>query len=171
MSVRNRGENVTQNEIRLVPIGVLRTPFHTIQDMPIQPSGAKDAIGELILSQKFVPGLKDLDGFSHIVLIYFFHHVNKTQLTVIPFLDHETRGIFATRAPKRPNPIGLSIVRLISIENNILTLADVDMLDGTPVIDIKPFVPAFDQPDKVEIGWLSKRYKEVKTIRSDECFE
>lgn len=153
------------------PIGILRTPYSNIQDMPIQPTGAEGVIGSLILEPEYVPGIKDLDGFSHLLLIYVFHQAGQPQLTVIPFLDQQPHGVFATRAPKRPNPVGLSVVKLISIEENVLTLENVDMLDGSPVIDIKPFVPAFDQPENVRTGWLSARGGEVETKRSDDRFK
>lgn len=153
------------------PIGILRTPYLNIKDMPIQPSGASGIRGTLILDPAYRQGIKDLDGFSHIFLIYVLHQAGQPQMTVIPFLDQKPHGVFATRSPKRPNPIGLSIVRLISVDENILTLENVDMLDGSPVIDIKPYVPAFDQPENVKVGWLSKSSQEVKTKRSDDRFK
>ncbi len=152
------------------PIGVLHTPFTTREDMPIQPSGAGGVQGTLELAPAFQPGLQDLAGFSHLFLIYVFHKASGVQLTVTPFLDATPRGVFATRSPKRPNPIGLSVVRLIAIEDTRLMLEDVDMLDGTPVLDIKPYVPAFDQPETVRIGWLAGRDQNVSTKRSDARF-
>ncbi len=152
------------------PIGILHTPFSNLEDMPIQPRGAGGIKGELILDEQFVPGLKDLDGFSHIYLLYFFHKVTNFNLTVTPFLDHTPHGLFATRAPKRPNPIGLSVVRLVGIEGNRLLLEDVDMLNGTPVLDIKPYVPAFDQPEDVRVGWLTGRDDQAQNKRSDDRF-
>jgi tRNA-Thr(GGU) m(6)t(6)A37 methyltransferase TsaA len=138
--------------------------------MPIQPSGARGVQGTLELAAAFQPGLQDLAGFSHLFLIYVFHEASGLQLTVTPFLDATPRGVFATRAPKRPNPIGLSVVRLIAIEDNRLMLEDVDMLDGTPVLDIKPYVPAFDRPENVRVGWLAGRDQNVSTKRSDARF-
>jgi len=153
------------------PIGILRTPYETIEEMPIQPSGAEGVQGTLILEPEVLDGVKDLEGFSHIILIYIFHRAGQPQLTVVPFLDHKPHGVFATRAPKRPNPIGLSIVRLTKITENCLTLENVDMLDGSPVLDLKPYVPAFDRPGKVRIGWLTARDQEVDTKRSDDRFK
>jgi tRNA-Thr(GGU) m(6)t(6)A37 methyltransferase TsaA len=153
------------------PIGIIRTPYLNIKDMPIQPRGASGIRGTLILDPAYRQGIKDLDGFSHIFLIYVFHQAGQPQMTVIPFLDQQPHGVFATRAPKRPNPIGLSIVRLIRVDENRLTLENVDMLDGSPVIDIKPYVPAFDQPEKVKVGWLSKSSQAVNTKRSDDRFK
>lgn len=154
----------------VTPIGALHTPFTSREDMPIQPSGARGARGTLELDPAFEPGLQDLTGFSHLILIYIFHKISGVQLTVTPFLDATPRGLFATRAPKRPNPIGLSVVRLVAVEENRLLLEDVDMLDGTPVLDIKPYVPAFDQPEDVRVGWLAGRDQNVRTKRSDDRF-
>jgi len=156
--------------ITLHRIGILRTPFTRINDMPIQPGGASGVRGTLVLDPAYITGLQDLDGFSHIILIYLFHLAGQPELMVVPFLDQHPHGVFATRAPKRPNPIGLSIVRLISITENILTLENIDMLDGSPVLDIKPYVPDFDQPDDVRTGWLSERSPGVATMRSDDRF-
>jgi tRNA-Thr(GGU) m(6)t(6)A37 methyltransferase TsaA len=152
------------------PIGKLQTPYTDIQDMPIQPTGSSGIIGTMILDPAYIDGIKDLDGFSHIILIYVFHQASEPRMTVIPFHDKEPHGVFATRAPNRPNPIGLSIVRLIEIHENILTLENVDMLDGAPVIDIKPYVPSFDHPENVKMGWLEPRNNEVKTKLADDRF-
>lgn len=161
---------MSEQRFNVTPIGFLQTPYKDIQNMPIQPSGASGVAGKLILKPEFIEGIKDLDGFSHIYLIYLFHKVNSYQLTVTPFLDSEVHGVFATRAPKRPNPFGLSVVRLLSIEENVLNLENVDMLDGTPILDIKPYIPAFDHPKNVRIGWLEGRGDSVKTKRSDGRF-
>lgn len=161
---------MSKDSIIYQPIGVIRTPYLNIKDMPIQPSGAQNVRGELVIKPKFIEGLSDLDGFSHIFLIYHFHKVQSYELTVVPFMDEVTRGVFATRAPKRPNPIGISIVRLISVENNILTVENVDLLDGTPIIDIKPYVPVFDHHVAERVGWLTGCSDEIKTKRSDERF-
>jgi tRNA (adenine37-N6)-methyltransferase len=152
------------------PIGILHTPYKTLKDMPIQPGGALGVRGKLLIKPEFAAGLIDLEGFSHIYLIYHFHKVYEYHLTVKPFLDDETHGLFSTRAPKRPNPIGLSVVRLLSITENILILENVDILDGTPILDIKPYVPAFDQPENVSVGWLTGKAEDVKIKRSDERF-
>lgn len=152
------------------PIGVLRSPFKSINEMPIQPCGATGIRGHLEIKSQYQEGLVDLEGFSHIILIYLFHQVSGHQLKVIPFLDSVPRGIFSTRAPKRPNPIGLSIVKLISIKENTLEIENVDILDGTPVIDIKPYVPEFDQPEKVRIGWLTGQMNILNETLSDKRF-
>ncbi len=138
--------------------------------MPIQPSGAAGVRGSVEILPELVEGLRDLDGFSHIILLYHFHQVQEFKLTVLPFLDSQPRGVFATRAPVRPNPIGLSIVRLLSVEGNILHVENVDILDGTPVLDIKPYVPAFDRPPADRVGWLEQARDKVQSKRSDSRF-
>jgi len=152
------------------PIGIIHTPFKELQNMPIQPSGAAGIRGTVDLYPEFAEGLKDLDGFSHLILLYRFHESRGYRLTVTPFLDSEPRGLFATRAPKRPNPIGLSIVKLIRIRECSLDVENVDILDGTPLLDIKPYVPEFDHQQDCRTGWLEKARGRVKEKRSDERF-
>lgn len=152
------------------PIGVIRTPFSDLEQMPIQPTGESSADGSAELSPEFMDGLKDLEGFSHLILIYHLHKVVEIKMLVTPFLDAEPRGVFATRAPVRPNPIGLSIVRLVSIEANVLHLTDLDVLDGTPLLDIKPYIPDFDAPANVSTGWLANARGDVRSARSDNRF-
>lgn len=159
-----------EKPINYQPIGFIKTPYKNIEDMPIQPCGALQVQGQLIVYPEYTHGLTDLKGFSHIYLIYHFHKVQDYKLIVTPFLDDKPHGVFATRAPKRPNPIGLSIVRLVSIENNVLILENVDILDGTPILDIKPYVPAFDQQNNARVGWLTNSDDDIKTKRSDERF-
>lgn len=137
------------------PIGILHTPFHDPAGMPIQPSGESAAQGTAEIFPEFAAGLKDLAGFSHIILVYVFHRQTKKSLTVTPFLDDAEHGVFATRAPSRPNPIGISVVPLMKVEGNVLTLDQLDMLDRTPLLDIKPFVPDFDGYENVKTGWLA----------------
>jgi len=161
---------MSDETIIYTPIGIISTPYQRIEDMPIQPSGASKVRGKLVLNPEFTAGIADLDGFSHVYLIYHFHQVHDYEMIVTPFLDKKPHGVFATRAPKRPNPIGLSIVKLISIKENVLILDNVDMLDGTPILDIKPYVPAFDQQKDVRVGWLTGRDDDAKTKRSDERF-
>jgi len=153
------------------PIGIIHTPFINLEGMPIQPAGAAGVKGTVEVLDKYRPGLKDLDGFSHIILIYYFHGSSGFELHVIPFLDSQPRGLFATRAPKRPNPIGLSVVQLDKIENGILHIQNVDILDNTPLLDIKPYVPEFDAPKKVRTGWLEKAKKSASSRKSDDRFK
>ena len=136
------------------PIGVIHTPFPHPKGAPIQPSRSSHMKGWIELSPEFIPGLSDLDGFSHITLLYHFHLSEGFDLAVIPYLDTQLRGLFSTRAPRRPNAIGLSVVRLAGIEGGTIHIEDVDMVDGTPLLDIKPFVPAFEDPDSYQLGWL-----------------
>ncbi len=152
------------------PIGIIRTPFKTIEDMPIQPTGARGVAGSVELRPGLAPGLKDLEGFSHLILLYHFHKVSGYDLEVVPFLDDTPRGLFSTRAPRRPNPIGLSVVRLTSVEGSTLRLEDIDVLDRTPLLDIKPFVPAFDAPTAERTGWLEGCLEEAVSRRSDHRF-
>jgi tRNA-Thr(GGU) m(6)t(6)A37 methyltransferase TsaA len=153
------------------PIGIIHTPFKELENMPIQPSGAAGIRGTAELFPEFAEGLKDLDGFSHIVLLYRFHESRGYKLMVTPFLDSEPRGVFATRAPKRPNPIGLSIVSLVQIRGSSLEIENVDILDGTPLLDIKPYVPEFDHQENCRIGWLEQARGKVRSKRSDKRFK
>lgn len=153
-----------------IPIGVIRSPHNNLTNMPIQPTAAKGIPGWVELDPAYTEGLKDLDGFSHIILLYHFHGAQGYQLHVTPYLDTVKHGLFASRAPKRPNPIGLSVVKLIGIESNRLEIENVDILDGTPLLDIKPYVPIFDEPTNARYGWLEKAKGDVPTKRSDDRF-
>ncbi len=151
-------------------IGVIKTPFKELQDMPIQPKGAKGIKGSVEVFSEYADGLLDIDGFSHIILLYQFHQAKGFKLQTMPFLEDVVHGVFATRAPKRPNQIGMSIVKLISKKDNILEIEEVDILDGTPLIDIKPFVPNFDAQTNVKVGWLEKHHNKVNNHKSDGRF-
>lgn len=152
------------------PIGTIHSPFQGIEKVPIQPAAASGVRGNVEMFAEFAAGLQDLDGFSHIILLYHFHRVTQARLTVVPFLDDQPRGVFATRAPSRPNPIGLSIVRLLGIEGNVLCVENVDIVDGTPLLDIKPYVPAFDHNEVERTGWLEAAAERVREKRSDDRF-
>lgn len=154
----------------LTSIGTIHTPFDQLENMPIQPKGAHAIQGQLEIRPEYAAGLKDLDGFSHIYLIYQFHRAQRTALVVTPFMDTVERGVFATRSPLRPNHLGLSIVELLSIKDNIVTVQGVDMLDGTPLIDIKPYITAFDQVSDCRSGWMQASGEEVTKKRSDRRF-
>lgn len=159
------------NPVVMTPIGVIRTPFTSLAGMPIQPGGARGTPGRLELDPELVPALADLDGFSHIYLLYCFHASKGFDLSVVPYLDNTPRGLFATRAPRRPNPIGLSLVELVSVEGSVVHLRGVDVLDGTPLLDIKPYAPAFDAPGStVRSGWLDGSDATVTDTRSDGRF-
>jgi len=157
--------------ITYAPIGVIHSPHKTIEGVPIQPSAAKGIKGTVVIDKEYVAGLADLEGFSHIILIYHFHLAKGFSLKVKPFLDNEERGLFATRAPKRPNAIGLSVVRLINIEANTLHIENVDIIDGTPLLDIKPYVPKFDNTEQIKIGWLVGKANESRHKKSDSRFQ
>lgn len=151
-------------------IGTIHSPFTSLEGMPIQPVGASSIKGTIDVFEAYVDGLQDLDSFSHIMLLYLFHRSQGFKLKVLPFMDSEARGVFATRAPKRPNPIGLSIVRLEKVEGNVLYIENVDILDGTPLLDIKPYVPDFDPQGEIRTGWLDKTSKTALDKRSDSRF-
>jgi tRNA-Thr(GGU) m(6)t(6)A37 methyltransferase TsaA len=157
-------------EIKYIPIGFIHSPFNDLAGMPIQPGGAIGIPGQIHLDPQYTPGLKDLDGFSHVLLIYHLHLVEEANLIVTPFLDTTPRGVFSTRAPKRPNPIGLSVVKLVRVEGHILHIENVDILDGTPLLDIKPYAPQFDGVDRVRTGWLEASKGNVQRKRSDDRF-
>jgi tRNA-Thr(GGU) m(6)t(6)A37 methyltransferase TsaA len=156
--------------MEMKPIGLIHTPFADLTGMPIQPAGAAGVSGTVEVFSEYQAGLKDLDGFSHIVLLYVFHRSQGFRLQVVPFMDVEPRGLFATRAPMRPNPIGLSVVQLDRIEGGTIHIINVDMLDETPLLDIKPYVPEFDSQAKVRPGWLETARKTVSDRKSDRRF-
>lgn len=150
------------------PIGMIRSPFKDIKGMPIQPAGAKGGAGAIEIEPEYCDGLSDLHEFSHIILIYHFHRSSGYSLRVKPFMDDELHGVFATRAPKRPNPIGISVVKLVKVEGCNLFIEDVDIVDGTPLLDIKPYVPEFDDIKVERIGWLSQKAGKVYEAKADE---
>lgn len=158
------------DEIKYKPIGIIHSPFKEPKGTSIQPTGAKDIRGTVEVFPEYAPGLKDIDGFSHLILIYHFHLVRGATLEAKPFMDDETHGIFAIRGPSRPNPIGLSVVRLIKVEGHFLHIQDVDIVDGTPLLDIKPYVPEFDTRQVDKIGWLEKRVDKLPTQKDDGRF-
>ncbi|ABM61338.1 tRNA (N6-threonylcarbamoyladenosine(37)-N6)-methyltransferase TrmO [Halorhodospira halophila] len=157
--------------IEMQPIGVIRTPHTERRGMPVQPSGAADHTGEVEVDPAYAAGLKDLDGFSHITLIFLFDRSEGYELEVVPFLDDRPHGVFATRAPRRPNPIGLSTVRLEGVRGNILDIRGPDMLDGTPLLDIKPCTPELGPEEPVRRGWLDEARARFADGRSDERFQ
>jgi tRNA-Thr(GGU) m(6)t(6)A37 methyltransferase TsaA len=152
------------------PIGVIHTPFKKPDGMPVQPAGGKDIDGIAEVKPEYEEALSDLAGFSHVFLIYHFHRSRGFATKVVPFLDKVERGLFATRAPRRPNPIGLSVVRLRRIKGNKLYFSGVDMLDGTPLLDIKPCVRDFDFTEGFRVGWLEGKSRSAEGHRSDDRF-
>ncbi len=158
------------NEIIYQPIGLIHSPFKEPKGTPIQASGAKGIQGKIEVFQEFTDGLKDIDGFSHIILIYHLHLIKDSPLEVKPFLDKQTHGIFATRAPGRPNSIGISVVRLVDVDQNILTVKDFDIIDGTPLLDIKPYISEFDYRDVTKNGWYKENVHNLSESKDDGRF-
>ena len=152
------------------PIGVIHSPFKDVRGTPIQPKAAEGARGVVEVYPEYAEGLKDLEGFSHVILLYHFHLVKGYKLLVKPYMDDELRGVFATRAPARPNPIGISVVKLSKIEGNLLHVENLDVVDGTPLLDIKPYVPEFDSFNAERIGWLARRIHRLPRARDDGRF-
>jgi tRNA-Thr(GGU) m(6)t(6)A37 methyltransferase TsaA len=156
--------------IQYHPIGIIRTPHQKTEGTPIQATGAKGIAGRIEIFPEYTAGLADLAGFSHIYILYHFHLSKKFSLKIKPFLDDQKRGLFATRAPSRPNPIGLSVVRLISITESNLEIQDVDVVDRTPLLDIKPYVPDFDIRKVDRFGWIEKKTGEIENVVDDGRF-
>lgn len=159
-------------DILYTPIGTVHTPYKDPAGAPIQPLASQGAEGRIEIFPEYVEGLADLEGFSHIILLCHFHRASAYSLRVKPFLDNQLRGLFSCRAPARPNPIGLSIVRLVRVEGATLHIRDVDIVDGTPLLDIKPYVPTFDECDaEVRVGWLEPHLSRARDTRADARFQ
>ncbi|WP_110458350.1 tRNA (N6-threonylcarbamoyladenosine(37)-N6)-methyltransferase TrmO [Shewanella algidipiscicola] len=151
------------------PIGYAKTPFKQIENVPVQGAGISQDIAELIINEEYVEGLDDLEEFSHIYVVFHIHKAAGYKLKVTPFLDDQPRGIFATRSPKRPNAIGLSIVEIVRIEANRIVVRGVDLLDATPILDIKPYIQSFDNIKQTKDGWYEQGLDPL-TVRSDKRF-
>jgi len=158
------------NEIKYKPIGVIHSPFKEPKGIPIQPAGAQGIDGTVELFPEYTEGLKDVEGFSHLILIYHFHLSKESPLKVKPYMDNKVHGVFAMRGPSRPNSIGISIVRLVRVEGDILHIQDIDIVDGTPLLDIKPYVPEFDIREVEKTGWLEKNVHKLLTSKDDGRF-
>ena len=156
--------------IEYSPIGIVHSPLRRAAGAPIQSASAKHVEGTVEVFPPFVAGLKDIAGFSHLILLYHFHLSRETALLVKPYLDIKEHGIFATRAPNRPNPIGISVVKLKKVRGRVMWVQDLDVIDGTPLLDIKPYVPKFDVRRAVSIGWLKSRIGKLNRTRADERF-
>jgi len=153
------------------PIGVIHSPLTSREGAPIQGGLAPETRGQVEVFPEYEDGLLDLEGFSHIILLYHFHLSKGFQLRTVPFLDDAQHGVFAIRAPKRPNPIGFSVVRLEKLEGRILNVAELDVIDQTPLLDIKPYVPAFDHRPKARCGWLERHLASGKPrTKADDRF-
>ena len=161
----------TAEKTEFKPIGIIHTPFKTREDVPIQSTGGQDVEGVVEVYPEYAEGLADLDGFSHILIIYHFHLSEGYKLKVVPFMDTVERGLFSTRAPRRPNALGVSVVRLERIEGNEVHIRGIDMVDGTPLLDIKPCVPhLYPSPDEVRMGWLEGKADRMRRKRADGRF-
>ena len=157
----------------LKQIATIRSPFCDLVNMPVQPKGARETLATIEFDKAYEEGLKDLDGFSHVYLIYHFHKVETPKLHVVPFNDktNTPRGVFSTRTPMHPNGLGLSVVELVKVEGNRVTIRGVDILDGTPLLDIKPYIENFDKVEgEVRSGWMQASLDEVSQKRSDDRF-
>ena len=158
------------NQITFKPIGIIHSDYKEKEGVPIQGTLAKDSKGTVEVYPEYRAGLKDLDGFSHIILLYHFHLSKGYSLKVKPFLDDEVRGVFSVRAPKRPNPIGFSVVKLENVVDNILYINEVDIIDNTPLLDIKPYVSKFDSRTDTRNGWVAKKIDDEVRFISDNRF-
>jgi len=158
------------NGIKYKPIGVIHSPFKEPKGTPIQPAGAKGANGIVEIFPEYAEGLKDVEGFSHIILLYHFHLSKRSALTANPYMDNEMHGVFAMRGPSRPNPIGISVVCLVKVEGNMLHIRDVDIVDGTPLLDVKPYIPEFDIREVERIGWLEKNVHKLSESKDNGRF-
>ncbi|MDF2873577.1 MAG: trmO [Sporomusa sp.] len=156
--------------INYTPIGTIHSPFKEPKGTPIQPTAALDIAGVIEINPEYAEGLKDIEGFSHLILIYHFHLLKSSSLLVKPFLDNELHGIFATRSPSRPNLLGFSVVRLTRVEGNKLHILDVDIVDGTPLLDVKPYVSKFDSRETVRNGWFEKNIHKLSITTDDGRF-
>lgn len=159
-----------KEEITYKPIGVVHSPFKEPAGTPIQSVSAMDKTAEIEVFKEYEKGLADIEGFSHIIVIFHCHLAKSRPLLVRPYMDDVERGVFATRSPARPNPIGMSIVRLEAVEGNVLKIRGVDIVDGTPILDIKPFVPHFQMDETVRVGWLEERVKRLPHTKDDGRF-
>ena len=154
--------------ITYTPIGVIRSPFTTLAGMPIQTVAAAGVAAMVELDPSYAAGLADINGFSYLLLITHLHLMQGYTLEVTPFMDTQPHGVFATRSPRRPNPIGLSIVRLVRVEGATLHIEEVDLVDGTPVLDIKPYVPQLDDRAAARTGWFAENVHKVHQVRADD---
>ena len=154
--------------ITYTPIGIVRSPFTTLAGMPIHTVAAQGVGATIELEPGYAAGLRDIGGFSHLLVISHLHLMQGYALEVTPFMDTAPHGVFATRSPRRPNPIGLSIVRLIGVEGATLHIEEVDLIDGTPVLDIKPYVPQLDDRATERTGWFATNVYKVYTVRADD---
>ena len=163
-------DQVSFRKITYRPIGLIHSPYEQKTGVPIQGSLSENSLGTMEIFPEFADGLKDVEGFSHLVLLYHMHRVERFELLCKPFLQNKEHGIFAVRAPCRPNPIGFSVVRLEKRDGRILHISEVDILNQTPLLDIKPWVSRFDSRQNTRAGWFDKALKRVRTKDADNRF-
>jgi tRNA-Thr(GGU) m(6)t(6)A37 methyltransferase TsaA len=156
--------------IQYKPIGIIQSPFQEPKGTPIQPTAAQEIEGVIEVYPEYAEGLRDIEGFSHLILLYHLHLAKTSDLLVKPFLGNELHGIFATRSPGRPNAIGVSVVRLIKVVKNKLYIRDVDIIAGTPLLDIKPYVAEFDTRQEVKSGWFEQNMHKLSVTKDDGRF-
>lgn len=154
-------EDMDNMEFRFRPIGILKTPYQSKSGVPIQGAFDPQSEGKAVIFGAYEAGLKDIEGFSHLIIIYVFHRSQGYELVCRPYMEDKLHGVFAIRAPRRPNPVGFTVVRLIKREGRVLYLSEVDMLDGTPILDIKPFCPKFDHRQDVRVGWMEDTFRDA----------
>jgi tRNA-Thr(GGU) m(6)t(6)A37 methyltransferase TsaA len=154
-------------KVTLEFIGTIHTPFIEPKGTPITSFAGSGVKGTVEVNEQFAPGLKDIEGFSHLTLIYYMHRVTRKGLNSVPFMDDEPHGVFATRSPLRPNHIGMSIVRLMGVRGNTLDIQDLDIVDGTPLLDIKPYIPQVDSRTECRTGWFTGDMDRMKRTRDD----
>jgi tRNA-Thr(GGU) m(6)t(6)A37 methyltransferase TsaA len=159
-----------RDAVKYYPIGIIHSPLKHASGAPLQSISAKHVEGVVEVFPRYVPGLKDIAGFSHLILIYHLHRSRRASLTVKPYLDTKKRGIFACRAPARPNPIGLSIVKLEKVRGGTIWVRELDIIDDTPLLDIKPYIPQFDCRRRATTGWFRLSYANFHRARADERF-
>ncbi len=156
-----KNEDMSTMEFRFKPIGVLKTPYQSKSGVPIQGIFDPESKGTATIFKEYEAGLQDIEGFSHLIVIYVFHRSQGYELVCRPYMEDELHGVFTIRAPRRPNPIGFSVVRLRKREDRVLFLSEMDMLDGTPILDIKPFCPKFDHRQNVRVGWMDNTFRDA----------
>jgi len=157
-------------EITYKSIGIVHSPFKKPKGTPIQPRAARGIEGTVEIFPEYEKGLKDIEGFSHIILICHFHLSKTFSLEIKPYMEDKLHGLFATRAPSRPNPIGLSVVRLVKVKGYKLYIKDIDIVDGTPLLDIKPYIPEFGSEDIIKKGWLENNIGRLPDSKDDGRF-
>lgn len=150
---------IFMNKIKIKPIGLIHSPYNNLIDIPIQGKFNEEVEAWAVLQERYIEGLYDLDKFSHAIILYYFHKSDRTDIKAKPFLENKIHGIFAIRSPNRPNHIGMTVVKIKRIEKNKLYFTNVDMINGTPLLDIKPYVEYFDSQKSTKSGWLDKHFK------------